>query len=164
MRIAAGIVLVLAGLGPAHAQMSVWFTSVDPQSHADVLEYRKGPVALSVVLYPRDHTADGGMAVTGSWVDCSRSTAYLVDGLGQRETLSGGCAPQAPGVGVFNATQHSTTLGHLLAHATTLSFVLGEVTVPIELTGLREAFAQAAAAQQNAPESTPSSQALPASP
>ncbi len=141
-----------AGAWPARAQTSLWFNSFDPQSHAEVLDYRKGPVAIGVVLYPRDHTADGGVAVTGSWLDCTASQAALVDQSGQREALTGGCPPQAQGVGVFNASHKSTTLGHILAHARRLELVIGSTTVPIELSGLQEAFSQAAAYQEHAPD------------
>ncbi len=158
------LALMRAAYAQEGVQTSVWFDAVDARSRTDVLQYRKGPVEINVILYPRDHTADGGVAVSGSWVDCGTSEAVLVDQSGNREALTGGCPPQAQGIGIYNASHKSTTLGHMLAHASRLELVVGATTIPIDLTGLRGAFSRAAAYQQTAPEaplSNGSSSSLP---
>ena len=149
---------VLAGLCgiPAAARAQavatpVWFDEIDPRAQTDTLSYRKGVVAINVLLFPKTHTATGSVAVYGSWVDCSAPSASLVDQAGQRESLTGQCPQGGPTVGVFQSATGSSTLGHILAHATSLRFEQGGHTVAIELTGLREAFPRAAAYEQASP-------------
>jgi hypothetical protein len=128
-----------------------WFDEVDPRAQTDTLSYRKGAVAINVLLFPKTHTATGSVAVYGSWVDCAVTSAFLVDQAGQKESLTGQCPQGGPTVGVFQSAAGSTTLGHVIAHATSLQFVQGGHSVAVELTGLRDAFARAAAYQQASP-------------
>ena len=159
VRVGAAVLVGLCGVPAAGwAQERVatpaWFDEIDPRAQTDTLSYRKGAVAINLLLFPKTHTATGSVAVYGSWIDCQTTSAFLVDQAGQKESLTGQCPQGGPTVGVFQSADGSATLGHIIAHATSLQFVQGGHSVAIELTGLRDAFARAAAYQQASPGGT----------